>query len=92
MNTSSINLAQLRTQTLPARASDAASTPDYVRDRRQYQRIYVLCFAIFLVVALVCRVLPRAWRPFANAEGKRSSVIDEVRNAVSTVLPFVFMA
>ncbi|CAN0486369.1 unnamed protein product, partial [Phaeothamnion confervicola] len=64
----------------------------YVQDRRQYQRIYALCFAIFLLVAVVCRLLPRAWQPFASADGQHGSVIDEVRNAVSTVLPFVFMA
>jgi len=87
-----MNLAKLPAARLTPPEAVPGATPEYVKDRRQYQRIYMLCFAVFLVVALVCRVLPRAWRPFSQAGGQRLSVIDEVRNAVSTVLPFVFMA
>lgn len=91
MNTSSMDLAHSRVKPLVAHGTSITNTPDDRADRRQYQCFYVLCFALFLVVALVCRVLPRAWRPFTLAGEKRSSVINEVHNAVSAVLPFVFM-
>ena len=92
MNTSSMNLAETHAQTMPVRKARLSRSVDDVADRRQYRFFYVLCFAIFLLVALVCRVLPRAWRPFTVSGEKRSSVINEVHNAVSAVLPFVFMA
>lgn len=92
MNTSTMNCANPHDATPPASPPPASGTPDYIEDRRQYQRFYYVCFAIFLLIALVCRVLPRGWQPFASEGAQSASLIDEVRNAVSAVLPFVFMA
>ena len=75
-----------------AAASAPSPTPEYVADLRQYRRMYALCFCVFLLVVLVGRLLPRAWRPFAPPAGQPCSVLAEARNATATVLPFVFMA
>jgi hypothetical protein len=61
-------------------------------DARQYRWMFVFCFAVFLAVALVSRLLPRRLRPLRGAAGDQRSVIAEARAAANAVLPFVFMA
>lgn len=54
-------------------------------------RLYVAAmFPIFLVIAIVARLLPRSWRPFSS--DTRRSVFGDARAATFTVLPFVFRA
>lgn len=60
------------------------------RESREFRALYAATFALFLPVALVSRMLPRRWRPFA-APGRRS-IVAEARAAAGTVVPFVFMA
>mgnify|MGYP006297995067 CR=1 FL=1 len=62
-----------------------------IEDARQYRRMFVLCFSVFLVVALVSRLLPRRMRPLQGT-GERRSVIAEARAAANAAVPFVFMA
>jgi hypothetical protein len=66
--------------------------PDFTelrqRDRLEYSLLLWALFALFLVVALVGRLMPRAWRPF-RSRGK--SVIGEAREAAHTIAPFAFM-
>ena len=57
-------------------------------DRREYLFYYVATYPVFLLIATLSRLLPRAWRPFAS--GGRS-VFGDARAAAHTVLPCVFM-
>jgi hypothetical protein len=57
-------------------------------EAREFRLIFAVCFAVFLVAALVARLLA----PFgARAAGPRRSIIDEARTAAQTSLPFAFM-
>ena len=58
------------------------------QDARQFRLLYMAFFLIFLMVALVGRLLPGKWR---NDVTKRS-VIGEAKAAANTILPYVFMA
>jgi hypothetical protein len=66
--------------------------PDFAvirqRDRLEYRVLLWALAALFLVVAVVGRLLPRAWRPFRST-GK--SVLGEAREAAHTIAPFAFM-
>ncbi len=60
-------------------------------DRKAFQRMYRATFAVFIVIALFSRLLPRAWRPLASTVDANESVFDEAKRAAYTVVPFVFM-
>jgi hypothetical protein len=66
--------------------------PDFTvirqRDRLEYSVLLWALAGLFLVVAVVGRLMPKAWRPFPNS-GK--SVIGEAREAANTLAPFAFM-
>ena len=59
---------------------------------KQYQLIFAVGFAIFLVIALVGRVLPRRWRPVPPGPQAELSVIKEAKVMADTYVPFAFMA
>ncbi len=58
---------------------------------RQYRRFYVCCFAIFLVITLVERLLPQRWRYRQNGYVKGKSIINEVREQTNTFVPILLM-
>jgi hypothetical protein len=82
---------------LPARkdAVPMATASIAPRSRRgetsEFRLIFILTFVIFLLVAMVERVLPSNWRSqvFGTASGK--SVFGEARSAARTFVPFAFM-
>lgn len=53
--------------------------------------IFMLTFAIFLVVAMVERVLPSSWRSQVLGTASGKSVFGEARSAARTFVPFAFM-
>lgn len=58
---------------------------------REFRLILAVAFLYFLLVAIVARLLPRAWRPsLPLAEGRRS-VIGDAKALAGTVVPFAFM-
>lgn len=57
----------------------------------QFRLIFMMAFFIFLVVAIIARLLPRQWRPGSAGELSHKSIIDEAKAAASTVVPFAFM-
>lgn len=61
------------------------------KDVSEYRLIFGVCFAIFLVAAVVSRLLPWSWR-LSPDEPKRKSVVEEAYDAASTVLPYAFMS
>ena len=58
---------------------------------RAFRLMLALAFVYFLIVALVARLLPRAWRPSLPPMNGRRSVIGEARALAGTFVPFAFM-
>ncbi len=52
---------------------------------------YALSFAVFLVAAIVSRLLPRHWRSLALRPGGRRSIVGEARVAAGTCTAYAFM-
>lgn len=52
---------------------------------RDFQVIYTCSFPLFLMVALVLRILPK------DGPGRRPGVIAEARSMANTIIPFAFM-
>ena len=50
------------------------------------------CGAVFLVVAIVSRLLPSRWRPRLPGTRARRTILGEAREAADTFVPFAFMA
>ncbi|MCC3750950.1 MAG: hypothetical protein LLP51_06105 [Halorhodospira halophila] len=69
--------------------------PNSARARRkeeaQYRLLMAVSFAVFLVGALLARLVPARWRA-AQQKGERQSVIAEARAAAQTSVPFAFMS
>ncbi len=59
---------------------------------RHYQLIFLVGFTIFLMIALVSRLLPRRWRPLPLGRQGKLSIIQEARAMADTCVPFAFMA
>ncbi len=60
-------------------------------EEREFRVLIMVSFAIFLVIAVVSRLLPPRWRVFAPAAEGRRSVFQEARTAAYTTIPFAFM-
>lgn len=69
-----------------------AHTREVERDARQYRHIVAVCFPLFLLLALVGRLMPVRWRPLGVNAGSRLSVFAEARHAAHTFIPLVFGA
>jgi len=62
------------------------------QEAREFRLLYWLCFAVFLVIAAVARVLPGKRRGSGNElAGVRRSVFAEARASAGTLIPFAFM-
>lgn len=78
-------------------------TPDYSRshgmahlrrrkaDHREFRLIFAATFALFLILALIGRLMPRDRRPLGAAAGPARSVWGEARAAAYATIPFAFM-
>lgn len=60
-------------------------------EQREFQIVLGAFFALFLVIALASRVLPRAWRPLDRGGLRARSVIGEAKAAANEIVPFLFM-
>ena len=58
---------------------------------RQYQRLYMACFIIFLVIIALDRILPRQWRFRQRVGPTRKSVIEDAREQAGEFMPYLFM-
>lgn len=59
--------------------------------KREFRFVMLVCFAFFLIAAVIGRVLPRAWRQAVEEGNKRHSVFAEAWASAHTVLPFVYL-
>lgn len=58
-------------------------------DAREFRLIFAVSFPVFLVAALVARLLP--WHGRGAPAARRPSIIEEARIAANTSIPFAFM-
>ncbi len=69
--------------------------PHSLRARRgeqgEYRVLMAVSFAVFLIGALLSRLVPVRWRKEAQAHERRS-VVAEARAAAQTAVPFAFMS
>jgi hypothetical protein len=61
------------------------------QEMKQFNRIFIASFVVFLLVASIARLLPRSLRPWSSAQKERRSVVDEAKAAANRFLPFAFM-
>lgn len=62
------------------------------RGAMQYQLIFAVGFAIFLLIAMAGRLLPRRWRELPPGARADMSIFEEARAMANTYVPFAFMA
>jgi hypothetical protein len=67
------------------------STALLAQERRQFRLIFGLAFVVFLVIALIARILPRRLRPWAPVGNRRLSFVAEAHAVTSTFIPFAFL-
>ena len=67
------------------------STALLAQERRQYRLIFGVAFVVFLVIALIARILPGRLRPWAPARNRHLSFVAEARAVTNTVIPFAFL-
>ena len=73
-------------------AIQSAERPSLLQcEERDYRRVYLASFLLFLVVALIRRVVPGHARLFRSADGTRKSVLAEAREAAHATIGFAFM-
>lgn len=59
-------------------------------ETREFRLMFLVCFAVFLVAAIVGRLLPSRGR--SDRPGRRRrSILEEARAAATTSIPFAFM-
>ena len=61
-------------------------------EAREFHGIFVSSFIIFLGIAIVAHILAWQWRPWLPGSGGYTSMIDGVKAAVNSFMPYVFMA
>jgi hypothetical protein len=58
----------------------------------QFRLIYAICFSLFLLAAIVQRLLPWTWSARSPHAGSRRSVLEQARNAAGICATYAFMA
>ena len=62
------------------------------RESKDFRRILVASYGLFLLAAVVARLLPGRWRPAALDTNKgRASIFTEAKILAYTYIPFAFM-
>ena len=75
---------------MTTRSSSAPSRTRRV-EAGEFRLIFLASFAIFLMVAVIERVLPSSWRSHALGHDGGKSIFGEARSAAHTFVPFAFM-
>ena len=58
-------------------------------EAREFHGIFMTSFIIFTVIAIIAHVLAWNWRPWLPGSQGYASLIDGVKGAVNTIMPFV---
>ena len=59
---------------------------------KQYHLIFAVGFAVFLMIAVAGRLLPRRWRAGPPGPHADMSIFEEAKAMTNTYVPFAFMA
>lgn len=62
------------------------------QEAKDFHKIFMASFLIFLAVAIVAHILAWQWRPWLPGPSGYTSMIDGVKAAASAVVPYAFMA
>jgi hypothetical protein len=80
-----------RKEAVPMIRSSSASARPRRGEASEFRLIFMVSFAIFLMVAVIERVLPSSWRSHALGHDGGKSIFGEARSAAHTFVPFAFM-
>lgn len=58
--------------------------------KREFSLLFAICFAFFLVAAVIGRVVPRAWQRAVENGNRRHNIVAEALASANTFLPFVY--
>lgn len=61
-------------------------------EAREFHAIFMTSFIVFLIIAIVAHLLVWQWRPWLPGVEGYASLVDGVKAAVNTVMPYVYMA
>ncbi len=61
-------------------------------EAKAFHRIFVSSFIIFTVIAIIAHFLVWQWRPWLPGTGGYTSMIEGVKVALYSALPYAFMA
>ena len=80
-----------RKEAAPMTRSSSPSSRPRRGEVSEFRLIFMVSFAIFLMVAVIERVLPSSWRSHAFGPDSGKSIFGEARAAAHTFVPFAFM-
>jgi hypothetical protein len=60
-------------------------------EAKEFRLLFVVGFAIFLMVGVVTRLLPSHWRPHPPGPEGFRSIVSEAKAAANMFIPFAFM-
>lgn len=60
-------------------------------EAKEFHRIFIASFIVFMVIAIIAHFLVWQWRPWIPGPGGYS-MIESVKVALSSALPYAFMA
>jgi hypothetical protein len=61
-------------------------------DAIQYRMIYAVCFAVFLVAAIIERAMPWTWLGSRPKTERRQSILEQAGEAAGTCTTYAFMS
>ncbi len=61
-------------------------------EAREFHALFMTSFIVFLVIAIIAHILAWQWRPWLPGSQGYVSMIDGVKAAVNSVIPFIYMA
>ncbi len=62
------------------------------REAWEYRLLLATTMVLFLPIAALSRLLPRAWRPLGAFSDEKEGIYREARRAAAIVIPCVFMS
>ncbi len=68
------------------------ANPCLQNETTAFKQIFAMCFPLFIVAALIGRVLQRPLCPVATGQGGKHGLLAEARALADMVVPFAFMA
>lgn len=72
------------------RSGSSARRTD-MADAIQYLVIYAVCFAVFLVAAIIERAMPWTWLGSRSSTERRPSILEQASEAAGTCTTYAFM-